>query len=162
VVEPPAEPLCPLPAPPHPQLLEHPQPDASAEPQEDNLFQWHANVRSRDGPLAGVPIHCLLQFPDSYPAEGPAVYVYHPLPHPNLLAVWGPLRWAAAARTVRAADRLRWVGTCLVAMRAFRPTAALGALRSRTGQPLRQHRSLKPARVPHSTFLLCHAGRRWE
>jgi ubiquitin-protein ligase len=68
------------------QVLEHPQLDAVALPIEANLFCWHANLRCQEGPLAGVVLHCVLDFTDLYPSEGPQIRVFHALPHPNVSA----------------------------------------------------------------------------
>ena len=67
-----------------PQVLEHPQPDAAALPTEDDLMVWHANLRTQEGPLAGLALHALLLFSDDYPARGPAIRLFHALPHPNI------------------------------------------------------------------------------
>ncbi|KAL4860149.1 Ubiquitin-conjugating enzyme E2 B [Chlorella vulgaris] len=68
------------------EVLEHPQLDAVALPIEANLFCWHANLRCQEGPLAGVVLHCVLEFTDLYPSEGPQIRVFHALPHPNVSA----------------------------------------------------------------------------
>ncbi|EFN51646.1 hypothetical protein CHLNCDRAFT_54899 [Chlorella variabilis] len=66
------------------EVLEHPQPDAAALPTEDDLMVWHANLRTQEGPLAGLALHALLLFSDDYPARGPAIRLFHALPHPNI------------------------------------------------------------------------------
>lgn len=89
----------------HTQVLEHPQPDAVARPLDANLFIWHANLRlpvaeaeEEAGPhateraavavaaqhLAGVPLHAVMVFPETYPTDGPEVRLFHALPHPNV------------------------------------------------------------------------------
>lgn len=87
------------------EVLEHPQPDAVARPLDANLFIWHANLRlpvaeaeEEAGPhateraavavaaqhLAGVPLHAVMVFPETYPTDGPEVRLFHALPHPNV------------------------------------------------------------------------------
>ncbi|GAB4817481.1 hypothetical protein N2152v2_004527 [Parachlorella kessleri] len=68
------------------EVLENPLEDAVALPLEDNLFLWHGNVRSPEGPLADLPLHLLLIFPSSYPTQGPEIRLFHALPHPNIAA----------------------------------------------------------------------------
>ncbi|KAL4434269.1 hypothetical protein ABPG75_000710 [Micractinium tetrahymenae] len=90
------------------EVLEHPQLDAVARPLDANLFIWHANLRlpeteaveaeavgapaAEDGQaapaqhLAGVPVHAVLVFPETYPTDGPEVRLFHALPHPNVYA----------------------------------------------------------------------------
>lgn len=46
-------------------------------------------VRSSDGALGGVPIHFVLLFPSTYPAEPPQVRLFQPVPHPNVRRVAG-------------------------------------------------------------------------
>jgi ubiquitin-protein ligase len=41
-------------------------------------------VRTSEGPLADVPLHILLLFPEDFPTHGPVVRLYHALPHPNV------------------------------------------------------------------------------
>jgi hypothetical protein len=94
-------------------VLEHPQADAVAFPLDGNLFVWHANLRLRcleedsvlvPAPaapaapagrlvarLAGVPIHAVFIFPDTYPTDGPEIRVFHSLPHPNVLPHLAPI-----------------------------------------------------------------------
>ncbi len=43
-------------------------------------------VRTSDGPLADVPLHFVLLFPDNYPTQGPEIRLFHALPHPNIAA----------------------------------------------------------------------------
>ncbi|GAB4817332.1 hypothetical protein N2152v2_004378 [Parachlorella kessleri] len=85
------------------EVLENPMEDAVALPLEDNLFVWHANVRTSDGPLADVPLHFVLLFPDNYPTQGPEIRLFHPLPHPNIAA-----HTAGAAQSGGAAYRVAY------------------------------------------------------
>ena len=43
----------------------------AAQPQDDNLFEWHANIKPHDGVYSGVFFHLILRFPDSYPTNPP-------------------------------------------------------------------------------------------
>lgn len=62
------------------------------EPEEGNLFVWHVNIRSSEddemveasNPFSGAVFHLILQFPSSFPTDGPTVYLCTPLPHPNV------------------------------------------------------------------------------
>jgi hypothetical protein len=66
------------------QVLETPLDYAAALPLADDLFTFHFNLRTADGPLADVPLHGTLRFKESFPATGPTVALYHALPHPNV------------------------------------------------------------------------------
>lgn len=89
------------------QVLEHPQPDTVARPLDSNLFIWHANLRLPEAEaaeaaatrsatlpvtqcLAGVPLHVVLLFPETYPTDGPEVRLFHALPHPNVFPHLAP------------------------------------------------------------------------
>jgi len=60
----------------------------AAAPLEDNLFEWHANLRPSVGPLAGIVLHLRIVFPEDYPASPPnMLFPFQALPsfvHPNL------------------------------------------------------------------------------
>lgn len=66
------------------QVLDCPLADAVALPSESDLYLWRGNVRRGDGPLAGCVLHFELIFSDRYPMDGPAIRLYHPIPHPAL------------------------------------------------------------------------------
>ena len=55
------------------EILQNPTCNASVEPLESDLFVWHGNVTTSDGPLAGVPIHFVILFSDRYPCAAPQV-----------------------------------------------------------------------------------------
>lgn len=86
-------------------VLANPLPDVVAQPLEDDLFVWHGNVRSSEGAMHGQPIHFILAFPHTYPAEPPEVRLFQAVPHANL-------RQAEAVDTGNGARRLprsaRW------------------------------------------------------
>lgn len=56
----------------------------SAVPTDDNLFEWHANIKPHDGVYSGVFFHLILTFPDDYPNKPPNVRICTPLVHPNV------------------------------------------------------------------------------
>ena len=43
----------------------------AAQPKDDNLFEWHANIKPHEGVYSGVIFHLILTFPDSYPNKPP-------------------------------------------------------------------------------------------
>jgi len=61
----------------------------SAEPLENNLFEWHVNICAPDGPYANLPLHFILNFPDNYPAAPPKVKLCTRIAHPNVFENWG-------------------------------------------------------------------------
>merc|ERR1719242_758967 len=56
----------------------------AARPLDDNLFEWHVNIRPRYGPYSGVYIHLILQFPKNYPVKPPTVKLCTTIKHPNV------------------------------------------------------------------------------
>eukprot|EP00931_Biecheleriopsis_adriatica_P009031 TRINITY_DN110144_c0_g1_i1.p1 TRINITY_DN110144_c0_g1~~TRINITY_DN110144_c0_g1_i1.p1 ORF type:complete len:962 (+),score=202.17 TRINITY_DN110144_c0_g1_i1:39-2888(+) len=60
----------------------------SALPLENNLFEWHANLRPSSGPLAGIVFHVRITFPRNYPDSPPnLIFPMKEIPsfvHPNL------------------------------------------------------------------------------
>lgn len=81
------------------EVKESPLFNVVGEPEEGNLFVWHVNIRSSEGdelvgeqanPLAGAVFHLILEFPSSFPTEGPTVHLCTPLPHPNVALQGAP------------------------------------------------------------------------
>lgn len=60
----------------------------SALPLENDLFEWHANLRPSSGPLAGIVFHVRIIFPTNYPDSPPNLkFPMREIPsfvHPNL------------------------------------------------------------------------------
>lgn len=60
----------------------------AAAPLEDNIFEWHVNLRPSSGPLSGVTLHLRIVFPEDYPNSPPnMIFPFDLLPsfvHPNL------------------------------------------------------------------------------
>jgi len=56
----------------------------SAEPLENNLFEWHVNICAPDGPYANLPLHFILIFPENYPTAPPKVRLCTRINHPNV------------------------------------------------------------------------------
>jgi len=65
------------------QLQREPVAGTSAQPVND-IFNWHANVTPQSGPLAGVPFHLIMSFPEEYPHKPPAVRLCSEIHHPNV------------------------------------------------------------------------------
>jgi len=61
----------------------------SAEPLENDLFEWHVNICAPDGPYANLPLHFILNFPQNYPAAPPKVKLCTRIEHPNVFENWG-------------------------------------------------------------------------
>lgn len=64
------------------EVLSCPTPGVSAAPLEDNIFQWHVNLCPSSGPYAGITLHCVLLFDNSYPTKPPKLKLGTPLQHP--------------------------------------------------------------------------------
>lgn len=43
----------------------------AAQPLDNDLFEWHVNIKPTEGAYCGVYLHLILEFPDSYPANPP-------------------------------------------------------------------------------------------
>jgi len=60
----------------------------SAAPLENNIFEWHVNLRPSSGPLTGVILHLRVIFPNDYPNSPPdMLFPFDQVPsftHPNL------------------------------------------------------------------------------
>lgn len=61
----------------------------SAEPLEENLFEWHVNICASDGPYANRPLHLILTFPENYPLSPPKVLLCTRINHPNVFRNYG-------------------------------------------------------------------------
>ncbi|KAL2631450.1 hypothetical protein R1flu_016136 [Riccia fluitans] len=74
------------------EVKENPLLNVVGQPLENNLFEWHVNVRTCESeleetyanPLLDVTFHLILIFDDTFPNTGPTVYLCTPLPHPNV------------------------------------------------------------------------------
>ena len=64
-----------------------PIPGVSAIPLDDNIYEWHGNVKAiADNPYKGAVLHFKLVFPYDYPLSPPTVYLLnHGLSHPNVM-----------------------------------------------------------------------------
>lgn len=61
----------------------------SATPLERNIFEWHVNICSPDGPYANLPLHFIMEFPKNYPDSPPDVKLCTRISHPNVFKNWG-------------------------------------------------------------------------
>ena len=43
----------------------------AAHPIDDDIFEWHVNIKPADGVYFGVYFHLILIFPESYPIKPP-------------------------------------------------------------------------------------------
>ncbi|KAI5069548.1 hypothetical protein GOP47_0015849 [Adiantum capillus-veneris] len=77
------------------EVLNNPLPNVVGRPLEENIFEWHVNVRAEDdsNQLSGGTFHVKLLFPPHYPNEGPELYIGTPLPHPNIYPAGSPGQW---------------------------------------------------------------------
>ena len=64
-----------------------PMPGVSAIPLDDNMHEWHGNVKAiTDNPYKGAVLHFKLTFPYDYPLSPPTVYLLNRgLSHPNVM-----------------------------------------------------------------------------
>ena len=69
-------------------VLADPLSTVSARPLEDDIFEWHCNMRVQHGPYSGVTFHFILRFPKDYPVCPPAVEMCTYLKHPNVFEGW--------------------------------------------------------------------------
>ena len=56
----------------------------AAHPIDDNIFEWHVNIKPTDGVYSGVYFHLIMIFPESYPTKPPTVKICTPISHPNI------------------------------------------------------------------------------
>ncbi|MCO5569711.1 hypothetical protein L7F22_023427 [Adiantum nelumboides] len=77
------------------EVLENPLPNVVGRPLEENIFEWHVNVRAEDdsNQLSGGTFHIKLMFPPQYPNDGPELYIGTPLPHPNISPAGSSGKW---------------------------------------------------------------------
>jgi ubiquitin-protein ligase len=63
-------------------------PSINALPLETDIFEWHCNLASNGGKFAGIVLHLILKFADSYPNQAPDVKICTKIPHPNVFDDW--------------------------------------------------------------------------
>ncbi|KAK9843303.1 hypothetical protein WJX74_010075 [Apatococcus lobatus] len=68
------------------EVLQQPLPDVNALPCNDDLLVWHGNVRGQDAVLGESLVHFVLIFPSDYPSKAPGVWLFTPVPHPNIVS----------------------------------------------------------------------------
>merc|ERR1719474_2542679 len=56
----------------------------AAIPLDKNFFEWHVNIKPTEGVYAGIYLHLILTFPDSYPNNPPKVQLCTTIEHPNV------------------------------------------------------------------------------
>lgn len=57
----------------------------SAEPLENDLYIWHANIKGpKDTKYEGGVFHFQIDLPHSYPHKPPKITLYTPIDHPNV------------------------------------------------------------------------------
>ena len=54
-------------------------------PLEDNIFEWHGNIVPTAGRYQGMIMHCILNFPKTYPTEPPTIKIGTHIPHSNII-----------------------------------------------------------------------------
>eukprot|EP00897_Mesotaenium_endlicherianum_P008297 jgi/Mesen1/7496/ME000039S06704 len=70
------------------EVQAEPLPCVTAAPLENDLSQWHCNLKPDDGSYKGITFHVVLQFPRTYPMEPPSVRLCSRLEHPNVFYSW--------------------------------------------------------------------------
>ena len=48
-------------------------PTIDAQPLENNIYEWHANMMAKDGLLKGISFHLIIHFPKNYPSSPPSI-----------------------------------------------------------------------------------------
>ena len=67
------------------ELQQFPLRGIAAAPLAENLQEWHANLTPEHGHYAGLLLHVILSFPDSYPTNPPRVRLCTNIPHSNVI-----------------------------------------------------------------------------
>lgn len=63
----------------HQDILANPNPNYVAEPDPENLFDWHYCIYNlKGGPYEGGYYHGILKFPGEYPMKPPSVIMFTP------------------------------------------------------------------------------------
>lgn len=66
------------------EIQNNPIGTVSAVPLENNLLEWHANLRPSSGLYTGYVIHLIMNFPQEYPTKPPNIKILTKIPHPNI------------------------------------------------------------------------------
>lgn len=69
--------------------LEGKQNGVYVAPLEDNIFEWHGNIVPTSGRYQGMIMHCILNFPETYPTEPPTIKIGTHIPHSNIIEYGG-------------------------------------------------------------------------
>ena len=56
----------------------------AAHPIDNDIFEWHVNIKPTDGVYSGVYFHLIMKFPNDYPENPPQGSVPYILSHPHL------------------------------------------------------------------------------
>jgi len=62
----------------------HELPSIHGLPLDNNIFEWHCNILPQNGPLKGIFIHFIINFPKDYPKNPPKIKICHYVHHPNI------------------------------------------------------------------------------
>lgn len=64
-------------------VKDNPLPTVTAEPEENDLYRWHGNIKGpSQSPLEGGIFHFIMHFPQFYPQEPPRLEFLNTMPHP--------------------------------------------------------------------------------
>jgi len=67
----------------------NPLPCVTARPLDSDVFEWHCCIK---GPVGsrynGITFHLILQFPQSYPADPPTLYICSYISHQHVFNSW--------------------------------------------------------------------------
>ena len=66
----------------------HEIPNVRALPLDNNIFEWHVNIRPQSGILQGIYFHLIVKFPNDYPNSPPDIRPCHHISHPNVFTNW--------------------------------------------------------------------------
>eukprot|EP01083_Nonionella_stella_P256723 879549_1 len=59
-------------------------PTINASPLPNDIYEWHANMTAKEGPLKGIKFHLIINFPTNYPYCPPSIELCSYLKHPNV------------------------------------------------------------------------------
>eukprot|EP01084_Bolivina_argentea_P094728 170318_1 len=56
----------------------------AGEPLEQNIAEWHINIKPNNGVYKDICFHLIMTFPATYPVNPPEIHMCTPIQHPNI------------------------------------------------------------------------------